>query len=1017
MTTLGINNEGNLVFDYYHEDSDKLGTANVFNGAESTLWVNFRESFPDEIKEFYQDLRSNGGLTYDAVIDWFITRQSDKWSISVYNEDSDYKYISMLRSDNDSTNLRQIRGTGAEHLRYFMSNRLMYCDSKWFGADYASDYLSLRIYTPDGDLAVAPNANITVTPFSNMYIGVQYRANARIQQQKAEKNVPITFIAPSEKFNDTETAVFGASEISSLGDLAPLYCGTVDVSKATKLTELIVGSNVPGYENPNLTELLVGTNKLLKKIDVRNCINFTHPLVLSNCPNIQEIYATGSAITGVELPSSGYLKKVHLPATLTNLTVTNQQYIEEFDLEGYDALTTLRIENTVNIPVEDIMLNAPNLNRVRLIDVSWEAESEAALVQTINKFKSCLGLDANGNNTDKAVVTGRVKVAEKVSDEVLGDTYDNFPDLVVDDGSSNIYIVNYKDWDGTILYTDILSEGENAIDPIAAGLISTPIRPSTEDYQFEYKGWSTLPTNVNKHYIVTAQYYHRYAIKYCVDEQIIYTKYVDAGEPAIDPVKTGAIEIPEKSGTDDLHYVFFGWKNLPTSVQAPTKVYAEFKNVYPVRFYNDSDKSKLIYTQWVIDGGDATDPVKDGIIEAPSKDGTEDMRYTFLKWNTIPTNIIAITEVYAEYTPTWAVRFYNDDVVVNTQWIKNGESAVDPIQTGYIETPTRASTAQYRYTFTGWRGSYKNVTSAISIMATYAATIRSYNVYFYNGDQLIQVVEDVLYGSSVTYSGTTPVKTGVDNPEEYEFKRFNPEPSNITGETKCYALFKFTGYIKDDWATINANAQNGTAADIYEIGGRKEIPITLSDGTSTIADVELIAFNHDDLADGSGKAPLTFFCKDLPNMLHNMNDMGGAEGGWSNSDMRSFLSGELFAALPDELKSVIKPVLKISDGGATNKALITTTDSLWLASYDEVGFTSGSNNLSGQGELYSAVFSSDKESRKKYITDDTETGGWWLRSTYYTTSSNTMFWRVQKSGSSYGDIQSGQFYVTFGFCI
>ena len=53
-TSYGINNEGQLVFDYYHEDHDKLGTANVYNGAESALWVNFRESFSDEIQAFYK---------------------------------------------------------------------------------------------------------------------------------------------------------------------------------------------------------------------------------------------------------------------------------------------------------------------------------------------------------------------------------------------------------------------------------------------------------------------------------------------------------------------------------------------------------------------------------------------------------------------------------------------------------------------------------------------------------------------------------------------------------------------------------------------------------------------------------------------------------------------------------------------------------------------------------------------------------------------------------------------------
>ena len=154
-------------------------------------------------------------------------------------------------------------------------------------------------------------------------------------------------------------------------------------------------------------------------------------------------------------------------------------------MAGYDNLTTLRIEDTVNIPVEDIMLNASNLNRIRLIDVQWEAESEDALVQTIEKFKVCLGLDANGNNTDNAIVTGRVKVAEKVSDAVFGDIYNSFPDLVVDDGSEEIYIVNYKDRDGKILYSTRVAEGASAIDPIEMGYIERPEAIETDTYKYE----------------------------------------------------------------------------------------------------------------------------------------------------------------------------------------------------------------------------------------------------------------------------------------------------------------------------------------------------------------------------------------------------------------------------------------------------------------------------------------------------------------------------------------------------
>lgn len=944
-TSWGINNEGVLQFSYDHLFKDMLGNAYIFNGQSSTLWTNFEQAFLDKVKETYKTWRSNGLVTYDKVIEYYITRQTAKYSASIYNEDSDYKYIAPLREDGDASNLYQVRGSGESHMRYFTKNRIKFFDSYCNAGEYPDDFASLRIYTPAGDLAVTPNANITVTPFSGMVCGLKYKANGTLQQQRAEAGVPVTFIAPSETFNDTETAIYGASELSSLGDLSPLYCGTVNVSKATKLTEIIIGNGTAGYSNTNLRDLSVGTNKLLKKIDIQNCPNLTEPLALSGCPNIEEIYAQGSGITSIELPDSGYLKIVKLPSTLTNLTVTNQQYIEEFQLDGYDALTTLRIEKTVGIPVEDIMLNAPNLNRVRLLDVVWEAESEEALRQTIEKFKSCLGLDANGNNTDKAVVTGRVTVPS-ISDELYNDIYENFPDLVVDDGSGKIYIINYKDRNGESLYVTRLAEGEDAFDPIEKGYIDEPAPIETENYKYFFVGWSTIPTNVNKHYIVTAQYTYS----------------------------------------------------------------------YPVRFYTDSDLATLHYTKWVNEGEGVSDPVGTGEIEAPTKEGTDDMHYTFTSWNELPTNVTSTVKVYALYTDTWAVRFYNDDVLVNIQWVLNGGFAVDPVSEGYIETPTRESTAKYNYTFAGWDGDYTDVTAPVNITAKYTSTIRTYNVYFYNGDVLVQTVENVQYGSSATYTGSTPVKQGVDNPDEYIFRFWNPLPENITGETKCYAVFRFTGYLKDDWATIATNAANGTAADVYQIGARKEIPFEI-DGTSYTADVEIIAFNHDDLADGSGKAPITFFCKDLPDLKIRFNSSNTNIGGWEASEAREFCNSTLFAAFPEELQAVIKEVNKISDGGIDNKVLVTTADKTWIASYDELACPENKYNLSGQGEAYSSTFTEDNESRKKYLASEGTTAGYITRSSYMNDNSKGMILRITNSGGIYSDLAFNYFNIAFGFCI
>ena len=975
-TSWAINNEGLISLSPYLTDTDLIDGTHVFNGQDSTLWTNFMMAFPNEIAEKYKQLRSDGLISYNSLIERFIEEQCNKYSACMYNEDSEAKYVSLLREENDAAYLYQVRGSGEAHFRYFVKERLAFCDSRWNCGDYPNDFVSLRIYTPLEYTDVEPNANITITPYTDGYFGVKYKANGTLIQQRAYENTPILFEAPNETFDDTETAVYGASRISSFGDLSPLYCGTIDLSSASNLVEIIVGAG-GDYVNNNLKSFAVGANNLLKKVDIRNCPSLTDALDLSLCPSIEEVYAQGSSITAVKLPKSGFVRQLHLPASLTNLTITNQKYIEEFTLEGYDNLTTLHIEDVVNVPVEDIMLNASQLNRIRLTDVYWEAESEEALAATINKFINAIGMDASENNIGKpAVVAGRVKI-NSISDELYNLCYENFPNLVVDDNTGKPFVINFLDRNGNSLYVTRVAEGSNVEDPIETGLIERPADIVTDEYTYEFVGWSSLPTNVNQSYRITPIYKIKYTISYYNGDQLVYQYGAYQGDSAIDPVATGVIPTPTKSGTADTTYKFSGWDNLPKSIQSSLSIFAQYDTYWAARFWNGST---LYLTEWVLDG----------------------------------TAVMAPKDYFEDYT-----------------------------------NPTRPSTAQYDYRFSSWDGDFNTpMTAAREFTATYTSTIRRYNVYFYNDNVLLQTVENIQYGSGTTYTGVTPTKLGVENPDEYVFKGWVPLPESITGETYCYALFKFTGYLfgklgktdgedygygtvdNPNWDAINAywdtiatdvaSYQTGAMSKDdfmakYPIGGRMIIPINLADGMVT-ADVEIIGRGHDNLADGSGKAPLTFFCVDIPQILHRMNEESSNAGGWEASEMREFISDDLFAALPDALKAIIKPVHKISDGGATNKSLVTTTDSCWLASYDEVGLISGNNNLSGQGAAYDNIFY-DKASRKKYITDDTASGGWWLRTSYYSTNSSSMFWRVTNSGGSYSDIAFNLFYVAFGFCI
>ena len=975
-SSLGIDNKGKLAFDPYLEDIDyTAGGDPVYNGQGSVLFVNLRKAFYQEILEMYRQLRVDGLISYDIVNDKFESHQN-KWCEAIFNEDMYRKCLYPMIAEKDSQYLPMLLGKKEMHRKWWLYNRFRFLDSKYITGNSMATRIMIRAKS---------KANVWLTPYVNMYGHVYY--NDEMAEHRMERGKSYEYVWAASGAEDAVIGINDADMLTSIGDLSGLQVETIDIAKATHLTSLKIGDASDSYDNKNLTSVTFGNNTLLRTIDLRNCSALDTSIDVSGCANVEEIYCDGTSITGITLPDGGVLKTLHLPDTVANLTIRNQTSLADFVLNDSSNLTTLRLENVGSlIDTPRVINNMADGSRIRALDIDWEVESEAELVTLYNKLIKMRGLDENGNNMDAAVLTGRIRVNEKVSDQVVGNFYEHFNDVVIDDGSDEIYIINYKDRDGKILYSMRVAEGANAIDPMktinpATGkpYVDMPEPIETDTYRYEFVRWSDLPTAINRHYIIIAEYHTKFAIKFFADKndaEPYYRQWSVQGDAAEDPVATGKCEAPTKIGIEnEKSYRFSGWDNLPINVQASTSVYALYDTYWAARFLNDG---KLYLTEWVIDGGEVVEP----------KDYFED----------------------------------------------------------YIN-PTRISTAQYDFNFSGWDGDFDTVmTAARDFHATYTNVLRRYNVYFMNGDEELQVVENIPYGSNATYTGSTPVKQDVPNPEEYVFKGWLPSPEEITGETKCYPLFKFTGYlfgklkegseygtvdapnwskINAYWTTIQSDINSYTSGVMsqetfekkYMIGGRMIIPIELSDGTSTVADVEIIGYNHDNLADGSGKAPLTFFCIDLPNLERAMNEPGTDEGGWENSAMRTFVNGELFFALPSELRAIVKPVSKISDGGPANKVLVTTIESCWLASYDEVGFTSGRYNLAGQGELYSSIFSSNKDTRKKYITDDTDTGGWWLRSTYYTSSGSSMFWRVQKSGASYGDIQTGAFFVAFGFCI
>lgn len=136
----------------------------------------------------------------------------------------------------------------------------------------------------------------------------------------------------------------------------------------------------------------------------------------------------------------------------------------------------------------------------------------------------------------------------------------------------------------------------------------------------------------------------------------------------------------------------------------------------------------------------------------------------------------------------------------------------------------------------------------------------------------------------------------------------------------------------------NSSELYSKAKDAMDAGIRWSV--TLNNGD--VLEYKIIGINHDDLADGSGKAGLTFMTT-TKNFISSMNSTDTSVGGWQQSELRQKMnSGEIWNALPARFQNKIAAVKKVTNndcGGidSQNAAVTATTDKLFLLSHSETG--------------------------------------------------------------------------------
>ena len=424
-------------------DLDETGAA-VWNGETNNFFNLMELAFPEEkiisMRKSMAAMQVLGGLKsgndlekiYAFYKKYFFDQAQEYFPSNGYNADAKFcyengklAYIAGIYS-NDTDPITQSLGDHYLAEQRWITKRILYMMSKYnFGLFSASgtDTITVR--------AAGNTIKYQLTPAMDMYPAIA-NGTSIIQGERTKAGEVCEMEIELSGSGDQQNAIQGASYLQDIGDWYDKNVTGSMIIQGRMLRDIRLGSK----NNPviiSISSLTLSNCVSLQRLLLSNITTLSGTLNLSACTHLQEIYADGTSLTQIVLPSGGGLRVIEY-----------SRFNQYLSLSNYPLLTDdgIGIDLCKAVISDFFIVDCARVQPMKILVGIMNAQTEQGINHALKRIRA-VGFEESYNNS--FILDRLVDLTNETYSGLSSEGLSGEDELPVLDGTLNINTNVYED--------------------------------------------------------------------------------------------------------------------------------------------------------------------------------------------------------------------------------------------------------------------------------------------------------------------------------------------------------------------------------------------------------------------------------------------------------------------------------------------------------------------------------------------------------------------------------------------